>query len=89
MFLLTKLHLHKTSNNLPATTNTRTKFSHLQKVAFEALYKESRYPSQGVIEEFLEFAKLSNHDGATIKVWFNNKQRDTPVGLLRLNFHVL
>ena len=29
----------------------------------------------GVIEEF---AKLNNFDGATIKVWFNNKrQRDT------------
>ena len=41
----------------------------------EALFKESRYPSQGVIEEF---AKLNNLDGATVKVWFNNeRQRDT------------
>ena len=55
--------------------STRTKFSHLQKMALEALFKESRYPSQGVIEEF---AKLNNLDGATVKVWFNNKrQRDT------------
>ena len=51
-----------------STTNTRTKFSHLQKMALEALFKESRYPSQGVIEEF---AKLNNLDGATVKVWFN------------------
>ena len=44
-------------------------------MALEALFKESRYPSQGVIEEF---AKLNNLDGATVKVWFNNKrQRDT------------
>ena len=44
-------------------------------MAFEALFKESRYLSQGVIEEF---AKLNNLDGATVKVWFNNKrQRDT------------
>ena len=57
-----------------STTNTRTKFSHLQKMALEALFKESRYPSQGVIEDF---AKLNNLDGATVKVWFNNKrQRD-------------
>ena len=38
-------------------------------MALEALTKESRYPSQGVIEEF---AKLNNLDGATVKVWFNN-----------------
>ena len=44
-------------------------------MALEALYKEGRYPSLGVIEEF---AKLNNLDGATVKVWFNNKrQRDT------------
>ena len=44
-------------------------------MALEALFKESRYLSQGVIEEF---AKLNNLDGATVKVWFNNKrQRDT------------
>ena len=44
-------------------------------MALEALFKESRYPSQGVIEEF---AKLNNLDGATVKAWFNNKrQRDT------------
>ena len=31
--------------------------------------------THGVIEEF---AKLNNLDGATVKVWFNNKrQRDT------------
>ena len=43
-------------------------------MALEALFKESRYPSQGVIEDF---AKLNNLDGATVKVWFNNKrQRD-------------
>ena len=43
-------------------------------MALEALFKESRYPSQGVIEEF---AKLNHLDGATVKVWFNNKrQRD-------------
>ena len=53
-----------------ATTNTRTKFSHLQKMAIEAPYKESRYPSQGVIEEC---AKLNNLAGATVKVWFNGK----------------
>ena len=41
----------------------------------EALYKDSKYSSHGVIEEF---AKLNNLDGATVKVWFNNKlQRDT------------
>ena len=57
------------------TANKRTKFSHLQKMALEALYKDSKYPSHGVIEEF---AKLNNLDGATVKVWFNNKrQRDT------------
>ena len=44
-------------------------------MALEAMTKESRHPSQGVIEEF---AKLNNLDGATVKVWFNNKrQRDT------------
>ena len=43
-------------------------------MALEALYKESKYPSHGVIEEF---AKLNNLDGATVKVRFNNKrQRD-------------
>ena len=43
-------------------------------MALEALNKESKYPSHGVIEEF---AKLNNLDGATVKVWFNNKrQRD-------------
>ena len=58
-----------------STANRRTKFSHLQKMALEALYKDSKYPSHGVIEEF---AKLNNLDGATVKVWFNNKrQRDT------------
>ena len=41
-------------------------------MALEALFKESRYPSQGVIEEF---AKLNNLDGATVKVWFNNKRQ--------------
>ena len=41
----------------------------------EAMYKDSKYLSHGVIEEF---AKLNNLDGATVKVWFNNKrQRDT------------
>ena len=55
--------------------NRRTKFAHLQKMTLEALYKDSKYPSHGVIEEF---AKLNNLDGATVKVWFNNKrQRDT------------
>ena len=44
-------------------------------MALEAMFKESRYLSQGAIEEF---AKLNNLDGATVKVWFNNKrQRDT------------
>jgi len=44
-------------------------------MALEALYKDSKYPSHGVIEEF---ATLNNLDGATVKVWFNNKrQRDT------------
>ena len=58
-----------------STANRRTKFSHLQKTALEALYKDSKYPLHGVIEEF---AKLNNLDGATVKVWFNNKrQRDT------------
>ena len=58
-----------------STANRRTKFSYLQKMALEALYKDSKYPSHGVIEEF---AKLNNLDGATVKVWFNNKrQRDT------------
>ena len=55
--------------------NRRTKFAHLQKMTLEALYKDSKYPSHGVIEEF---AKLNNLDAATVKVWFNNKrQRDT------------
>ena len=41
----------------------------------EAMYKDSKHPSHGVIKEF---AKLNNLDGATVKVWFNNKrQRDT------------
>ena len=45
------------------------------KMALKALYKDSKYPSHGVIAEF---AKLNNLDGATVKVWFNNKrQRDT------------
>ena len=58
-----------------STANRGAKFSHLQKMALEALYKDSKYPSHGVIEEF---AKLNNLDGATVKVWFNNKrQRDT------------
>ena len=44
-------------------------------MALEALYKDSKYPSHGGIEEF---AKLNNLDRATVKVWFNNKrQRDT------------
>ena len=71
LFLLTG----KRKRAASSTTNTRTKFSHLQKMALETLFKESRYPSRGVIEEF---AKLNNLDGATVKVWFNNKrQRDT------------
>ena len=37
----------------------------------EAMYKDSKYPSHGVIEEF---AKLNKFDGATVKVWFNNKR---------------
>ena len=46
-----------------------------QKMTLEALYKDSKYPSHRVIEEF---AKLNNLDAATVKVWFNNKrQRDT------------
>ena len=48
------------------------KISHLQKMALEVLYKESKYPSHGVIEEF---AKLNNLDGATVKVWFNNERQ--------------
>ena len=44
-------------------------------MALEALYKDSKYPLHGVIEEF---AKVNNLDGATVKVWFNNKrQRDS------------
>ena len=44
-------------------------------MALEALYKDSKYPLNGVIEEF---AKLNNLDWETVKVWFNNKkQRDT------------
>ena len=35
---------------------------HLQKMALEALYKDSKHPSHGGIEEF---AKLNNLDGAT------------------------
>ena len=42
-------------------------------MALEALFKESRYPSQGVIEEF---AKLNNLDRATVKVWFSNKRQE-------------
>ena len=65
------------------------KISHLQKMALEVLYKESKYPSHGVIEEF---AKLNNLDGATVKVWFNNeRQRDNYImeNLLKRNFYVL
>ena len=35
------------------------------KMALKALYKDSKYPSHGVIAEF---AKLNNLDGATVKV---------------------
>ena len=55
--------------------NDRRKYENeifaFQKMALEALYKDSKCPSQGVIEEF---AKLNKLDGATIKVWFNNKR---------------
>ena len=48
---------------------------HLHKMALEALYKDSKYLSHGVIEEFVI---LNNLDGETVKVWFNKKrQRDT------------
>ena len=46
-------------------------------MGLEALYKDSKYPSHGVIKEFVI---LNNLDGPTVKVliWFNNKrQRDT------------
>ena len=72
-----------------STANRRTKFSPLQKMSLEALYKVSKYPLHGVIEEF---AKLNNLDRATLKVWFNNKrQRDNYImeNLLKLNFYVL
>ena len=42
-------------------------------MALEALFKESRYPFQGVIEEF---AKLNNLDRATVKLWFSNKRQE-------------
>ena len=66
--------IRKRKRAASSTANRRTKFSHLQKMALEALYKESKYPSHGVIEEF---ANLNNLDGATVKVWFDKKrQRD-------------
>ena len=60
-----------------STANRRKKFSHdLQKMALEVLYKDSKYPSHGVIEEF---AKLNNLDGAIAKyvcshemIWMSN-----------------
>ena len=47
-----------------AASHTRTKFSLKQKMALEALYKENRYPSQGVIEEFAKVeARQGNRQG--------------------------
>ena len=53
-------------------TVARTKFSELQRIALEALYKDSKYPTQGVLEEF---ARLNNLEPRTVKVWFNNKRQ--------------
>ncbi|XP_068692525.1 one cut domain family member 3-like [Montipora foliosa] len=54
-----------------STANRRTKFRICRKWPLRSC-TESKYPSHGVIEEF---AKLNNLDGATVKVWFNNKRQ--------------
>ena len=52
------------------------KTANLQTMALEALFKESKYPSQGVLEEF---SKLNQLSSSIVKVWFNNKhQREDP-----------
>ena len=37
----------------------------------------------------MQFAKLNNLDGATVKVWFNKNGKKIMENLLKLNFHVL
>ena len=55
------------------------KFSDLQRMALQALYKESKYTSQGGLEEFSDLNQLST---SVVKVWFNNRrQREDSVTL--------
>jgi len=49
-----------------------------QKMPLKALYKDNKYPSHGVIEEFV---KLNNFHGSTVKQILEN--------LMKLNFHVV
>lgn len=55
-----------------STVVVRTKFSVLQRIALEALYKDTKYPAHGVIEEF---ANSYNLDSRTVRIWFNNKRQ--------------
>jgi len=41
----------------------------IQNMALKALYKDNKYPSHGVIEEFV---KLSNFHGSTVKQILEN-----------------
>ena len=49
-----------------------------QKMTLKALYKDNKYPSHGVIKEFV---KLNNLRGAAVKQILEN--------LMKLNFHVV
>ena len=55
-----------------STVVVRTKFSVLQRMALETLYKETKYPAHGIIEEF---ANSHNLDSRTVRIWFNNKRQ--------------
>jgi hypothetical protein len=41
-------------------------------MAMESLFKESKYPPQGDLEEF---AKVNDLDFKTVKIWFNNRRQ--------------
>ena len=41
-------------------------------MALSTLYKESKYPSQGVLKEV---SKLNQPSTSVVKVWFNNRHQ--------------
>ena len=69
-----------------STANRRTKFLHLKKMAVEASYKDSKYPSHGVIEEF---EKLNNLDGAPGPCGFRPFEFDSKLKIENQTFTIV